>query len=79
MPIYEYKCNTCDEIIEEIQKFSDPPLEVCSCGGALERLIGTPSIHFKGECWANDGYSSSKRSDKSVIRESEKTLIESVD
>lgn len=49
MPLYEYKCAKCDEVIEVIQKFSDTPLTVHdSCGGALERLFGKPALQFKG-------------------------------
>ena len=28
MPIYEYKCDLCNGLWEEIQKFSDDPLTV---------------------------------------------------
>lgn len=49
MPLYEYKCAKCDEVIEVIQKFSDAPLTVHeSCGGGLERLLGKPALQFKG-------------------------------
>jgi putative FmdB family regulatory protein len=49
MPLYEYKCAKCDEVIEVIQKFSDAPLAVHeSCGGQLERLLGRPALQFKG-------------------------------
>ena len=52
MPIYEYKCNSCDAVIEVLQKFSDAPLTTCEkCGGALERLISPPGLHFKGTGW----------------------------
>lgn len=49
MPLYEYKCGKCDEVIEVIQKFSDTPLTVHDdCGGQLERLLGKPALQFKG-------------------------------
>lgn len=49
MPLYEYKCAKCDEVIEVIQKFSDAPLTIHeSCGGQLERLLGKPALQFKG-------------------------------
>ncbi len=49
MPLYEYSCQKCHTVIEEIQKFSDPPLEVCQkCGGPLVRLMGKPALQFKG-------------------------------
>jgi len=52
MPLYEYECQSCHRRIEKIQKFSDPPLEVCPhCGGGLEKLISSPAFHLKGSGW----------------------------
>lgn len=52
MPLYEYKCERCSQVFEVMQKFSDEPLTVHeNCGGAVERLISTPAIQFKGSGW----------------------------
>ena len=52
MPLYEYKCSSCGALFELIQKFSDAPLTVHeTCGGAVERLISAPGLHFKGTGW----------------------------
>lgn len=52
MPLYEYACRRCGATVEKIQKFSDTPLNKCeACGGALERLISSPAIQFKGSGW----------------------------
>lgn len=52
MPLYEYKCEQCDEIFEVMQKFSDAPLETHDkCGGAVRRIISVPAIQFKGSGW----------------------------
>jgi putative FmdB family regulatory protein len=49
LPIYEYLCKKCGRTFERIQKFSDKPLNTCEkCGGALERLLSSPAIQFKG-------------------------------
>jgi putative FmdB family regulatory protein len=49
LPIYEYRCRKCGELIEKIQKFSDPPLSVHpACGGELELVLSPPAIQFKG-------------------------------
>jgi putative FmdB family regulatory protein len=49
MPLYEYRCKQCDTVFEKIQKFVDEPLTVHEgCGGAVERLISAPGLHFKG-------------------------------
>ena len=61
MPIYEYKCNKCGEIMEEIQKFSDPPLKKCShCGGKLNKLMSLNTFHLKGSGWYATDYANKK-------------------
>jgi putative FmdB family regulatory protein len=52
MPIYEYRCKKCGEVIEKIQKFSDPPLKKHpGCGGSLTKLISQSSFQLKGSGW----------------------------
>ena len=52
MPLYEYKCGSCGEVLEVRQKFSDQPLTVHDkCGGSLEKLISRSSLQFKGTGW----------------------------
>ena len=52
MPIYEYRCNNCEKIIEVMQKFSDKPLTRCpACSGRITRIISNCSFHLKGTGW----------------------------
>ena len=52
MPIYEYRCDKCQKIIEVMQKFSDKPLTRCpSCSGRLARIISNCSFQLKGSGW----------------------------
>jgi putative FmdB family regulatory protein len=53
MPLYEYQCQSCHERFERIQKFSDPPVDVCpKCGaGPVNKLLSSPAIQFKGPGW----------------------------
>lgn len=52
MPIYEYKCTKCGNIIEEIQKFSDAPLTKCTkCKGKLKKLMSKNTFKLKGTGW----------------------------
>lgn len=50
MPTYEYQCSDCGKKFEELQTFSEPPIEKCIyCGGKSERLVsGGAGIIFKG-------------------------------
>ena len=52
MPLYEYQCEACSHRFERIQKFSDPPVDVCpTCSGSVRKLISSPAIQFKGSGW----------------------------
>jgi putative FmdB family regulatory protein len=52
MPIYEYSCKKCGNVIEKIRKFSDPPLKKHpDCGGSLTKLISQSSFQLKGSGW----------------------------
>jgi putative FmdB family regulatory protein len=49
MPIYEYRCGSCGERFERLQKLADPPVDACpACGSPVGRLISPPAIQFKG-------------------------------
>ena len=49
MPLYEYRCLSCNETFEVRQKFSDEPVaKHADCGGEGKRLLSAPQLHFKG-------------------------------
>ena len=60
MPIYDFKCKSCEHTFEVLQKYSDdnPPCE--ECGKDTERLISKTSFILKGGGWYKDGYSKPK-------------------
>jgi len=63
MPIYEYECEKCGHRFEKIQKFSDPPLEVCEkCGGHVHKMQSAPAFQFKGTGWYVTDYAKSGKS-----------------
>ena len=52
MPLYEYERKKCHHRFERIQKFSDPHVKKCpKCGAALELLISSSTVQFKGSGW----------------------------
>ena len=53
MPLYQYLCDACGHRFEQIQKFSDPRIEVCpQCGARqVQKLLSSPAIQFKGSGW----------------------------
>ena len=63
MPIYEYKCLSCDAHVEKMQKVSDEPLKICEkCGGELEKQWSRSGFQFKGEGWYVTDYAGKKGS-----------------
>jgi putative FmdB family regulatory protein len=59
MPIYEYECQKCGNLIEVWQTFSDAPLTKCEkCKGKLRKMISQNSFHLKGTGWYATDYAS---------------------
>ena len=60
MPIYEYECQKCGDILEVNQKMTDPPLKrhngASECGGKLVKLMSMNSFHLKGTGWYKTDY-----------------------
>ena len=57
MPIYEYECEKCGQITEELQGFNDPPLKKCKhCKGKLHRIISLSSFQLTGTGWYATDY-----------------------
>jgi putative FmdB family regulatory protein len=53
MPIYEYRCQSCDGQLEALQKISDEPLLECpQCGeAALKKKVSAAAFRLKGAGW----------------------------
>ena len=48
MPVYEFKCQLCDRVIEVKRAFGDTEPEWCQCGGTMNKIFSVPGISFKG-------------------------------
>jgi len=63
MPIYEFVCEACGNIVERLQKLSDPPPDACpECGGKMAKIMSRNSFQLKGGGWYRDLYGSSTSS-----------------
>lgn len=53
MPIYEYRCPSCGQQKEHLQKMSDSPLTNCpSCGAeGYTKLLSAAGFQLKGTGW----------------------------
>ncbi len=58
MPIYEYRCQDCQQTFEEWQKdFVDRQVPCPVCGAKSERIMSSTSFVLKGGGWYSDLYS----------------------
>lgn len=48
MPIYEYRCSACGDVVDALQKMSDPPLSDCPECGQADTLKKLLSAHVVG-------------------------------
>ena len=63
-PSTSTECQACGHRFEVIQKFSDaPPAECPKCGGAVEKLLSSPAIQFKGSGFYLTDYGRGGKSD----------------
>jgi putative FmdB family regulatory protein len=53
VPIYEYRCESCDHSLEKLQKMSEGDLVDCpECERpALKRLVSAAAFRLKGSGW----------------------------
>ena len=68
MPIYEYRCQDCQQIFEEWQKhFEDVQANCPVCGGYAKRLISNTSFILKGSGWYVTDYARGKSNSASNV------------
>ena len=84
MPLYDYRCQTCDHVFELRQSFSSEPVATCpSCNNGAQRVIHSVPVVFKGSgFYVNDygkgrsgGSSSSSTSSDSKDSDSDKDSV----
>jgi len=62
MPLYEYRCVTCDAVEEKLCSYSSPEeydCPVCGRAAGMRRQLSVPAIAFAGGGWYAQGYSDS--------------------
>ncbi len=60
MPIYEYRCESCDYTFDLLQKMADPAPAACpECGSpSIRRLISAVGFRLKGGGWYETDFKS---------------------
>lgn len=63
MPTYHYRCSSCEQHIEVVQRMTDEPLSTCAaCGGAMVKVLKPAGIVLKGSGFYRTDNRSSRRS-----------------
>jgi putative FmdB family regulatory protein len=63
MPIYEYRCQSCEHKMEALQKMSDEPLINCPncCQDELKKQISAAGFRLSGSGWYETDFKSGKK------------------
>ena len=74
MPTYQYRCTSCGEELEAVQKFTDPALTTCpACAGDLRKVFSAVGVVFKGSgFYATDSRKAASSAKAASEKKSEK-------
>ena len=63
MPLYQYRCETCEHQFEAIQKITDEPLIHCpACDApALRKVMSAAGFRLKGNGWYETDFKSQNK------------------
>lgn len=61
MPVYEYECNLCNNVIEKTHGFTDVVVICPKCGATMNKIISSSTFILKGGGWYNDGYNKKEK------------------
>lgn len=57
MPLYEYRCDDCNEVYDDVRPVAkrDDPVEHSGCDGTLSRVFNSPGISIEGRAYVYRG------------------------
>lgn len=58
MPVYEFKCMSCEKVHESFMKVKDLVTDIpcSSCGGIARRILSLSAVHGQNPPWINDTF-----------------------
>lgn len=75
MPIYEYRCDSCHALFEEMtSSVNKTTLPCIYCDGKAHRIISKSSFHLKGGGWYATEYGTKVSNTESVTTESSSAM-----
>ncbi|MDB9862818.1 zinc ribbon domain-containing protein [Litorivicinus sp.] len=80
MPIYEYQCGACGDLVEALQKLSDAPLVDCTqCGQPeLKKRISASGFRLTGGGWYETDFKTGEKK-KNLAGEPKKPATDAAD
>jgi putative FmdB family regulatory protein len=80
MPTYQYRCTSCGNELEAVQRFTDPALTDCpDCTGQLRKVFNAVGVVFKGSGFYRTDSRSEKKSGSSASEGGSATDTKSTD
>lgn len=61
MPLYDFKCDGCENTFEKLQKISDPAPLICPCcgqSGKVHQCVSAPHFRLAGSGWYETDFKS---------------------
>ena len=78
MPIYEYRCEKCENQFEMLQKITSEPLKECpECGGPVNKLVSSTSFILKGGGWYATDYGKNQKPEEKKPADVKKSAAKS--
>jgi len=78
MPIYEYRCEKCENQFEMLQKITAEPLKECpECGGPVHKLVSSTSFILKGGGWYATDYGKNRKPEEKKPADVKKSAAKS--
>jgi len=56
MPLYDFRCDSCEKEIEMFKKMDEKAPNCSVCGRSMVRVMSTTTFILNGRNWAKDNY-----------------------
>jgi len=76
MPVYEYRCTSCDHLFEVTHEVGGTPGPCPVCGGPARRVFTSVGLIFKGSGFHTTDYRKSPASDGADKKDADKKAPE---